>query len=52
MDGCERHPYKTTGIKDDEAAACTPLLMHETEDESIFFRFAMRICNKQRFAYR
>jgi hypothetical protein len=40
-----------TGIKNDETSACAPLLMHETEDEAIFFVFAARICNKDRFTY-
>ena len=52
MDRCQRLSGEMACIKNDEASARLALLMHETEDESVFLRFAMRVCNKKWLTYR
>ena len=38
-------------VDNDETSSWLILLVYETEDESVFFRFAMRVCHEKRLTY-
>ena len=52
MDCCKRFSREMACIENNEASPRFALLVHETEDEAIFLRFAMRFCNEKWLTHR